>query len=79
LIELARNPEKQTKLREELLEFGVGDPTWDQLVSGLPYLDAVVQEILRLHPPLADSSREVIIAIRPGPLLPLSNSRNRPW
>ncbi|KAJ7213254.1 cytochrome P450 [Mycena rebaudengoi] len=61
LIELARNPEKQTKLREELLEFGVGDPTWDQLVSGLPYLDAVVQEILRLHPPLADSSREALV------------------
>ncbi|KAJ7499895.1 cytochrome P450 [Mycena latifolia] len=58
LIELARNPEKQTKLREELLRFGSADPTWDQLVSGLPYLDGVVHEILRLHAPLSQTIRE---------------------
>ncbi|KAJ7165645.1 cytochrome P450 [Mycena crocata] len=57
LIELARLPEKQTKLREELVQFGSADPTWDQLVSGLSYLDAVVLEVLRLHPPLAETTR----------------------
>lgn len=51
LIELARHPHVQDKLREELHQFSNSDPTWDQLMSGLPYLDAVVREALRLHPP----------------------------
>ncbi|KAF8623174.1 hypothetical protein AX17_007530 [Amanita inopinata Kibby_2008] len=50
LIELSLNPEKQQKLRDELARFSSLDPTWDQLTSGLPYLDGVVQEVLRLHP-----------------------------
>jgi cytochrome P450 len=49
LIELSRHPDVQTRLREELLAFGP-DPTYDQLKANLPYLDAVVHEILRLHP-----------------------------
>ncbi|KAF7309908.1 Cytochrome P450 [Mycena indigotica] len=57
LIELARQPQKQAQLREELMKFGSSDPTWDQLVSGLSYLDAVVLETLRLHPPLAETTR----------------------
>ncbi|KAJ7683541.1 cytochrome P450 [Mycena rosella] len=61
LIELAKLPEKQAKLREELVQFGAIDPTWDQLVSNLPYLDAVVLEILRLHPPLVETTREAIV------------------
>ncbi|KAJ7200745.1 cytochrome P450 [Mycena pura] len=62
LIELARNPFKQAKLREELVGFGAGDPTYDQLGSGLlPYLDAVVLETLRLHPPVSESTREAIV------------------
>ena len=59
LIELARNPEKQRKLREELRVFATSDPTWDQLTSGLPYLDAVVHETLRLHPPVEELVRVV--------------------
>lgn len=59
LIELAKKPEKQAKLREELAQFGATDPTWDQLVSALPYLDSVVLEILRLHPPVGETTREV--------------------
>ncbi|KIL60830.1 hypothetical protein M378DRAFT_167648 [Amanita muscaria Koide BX008] len=51
LIELARHPHVQDKLREELHQFSNSDPNWDQLMSGLPYLDAVVREALRLHPP----------------------------
>ncbi|KAJ7914059.1 cytochrome P450 [Mycena leptocephala] len=63
LIELAKQPDKQTKLREELIKFGPMDPTWDQLasVSDLPYLDAVVLEILRLHPPITETTREAIL------------------
>ncbi|KAG1866200.1 cytochrome P450 [Suillus subluteus] len=56
LIELSRHPDVQTSLRKELLAFGA-DPTYDQLKANLPYLDAVVHEILRLHPPVGESTR----------------------
>ncbi|KAJ2921086.1 hypothetical protein H1R20_g16010, partial [Candolleomyces eurysporus] len=58
LIELCKDQDKQQILRKELQAVG-GDPTWDQLNSAtqLPYLNAVVQETLRLHPPLAGISR----------------------
>jgi len=51
LIELARNQSVQTKLREELTcQYRKdGDPTYDQFTSGLPYLDAVTHEVLRMH------------------------------
>ncbi|KAF8838202.1 cytochrome P450 [Paxillus ammoniavirescens] len=58
----------QTKLREELSQIH-GDPTWDQLSSGLPYLDAVVHEILRLHPPIPETTRMAI----EDDVLPLGN------
>ncbi|KAJ7588140.1 cytochrome P450 [Mycena floridula] len=60
LINLSRYPEKQTRLREELLQLGPNDPTYEQLSSAivLPYLDAVVHEILRLHPAVPDTTRE---------------------
>ncbi|KAF7976119.1 hypothetical protein HWV62_7559 [Athelia sp. TMB] len=59
LLELARNPAVQEKLREEqLLHFGSGsDPTHDELNNSLPYLDAVVHEALRLHAPLWETIR----------------------
>ncbi|KAI6015903.1 cytochrome P450 [Pisolithus microcarpus] len=56
LLELARNPDIQTKLREELLAFP-GEANYDQLSSKLPYLDAVVHEILRIHSPVIELSR----------------------
>ncbi|KIJ12884.1 hypothetical protein PAXINDRAFT_14245 [Paxillus involutus ATCC 200175] len=59
LIELCRDQEAQTKLREELSQIH-GDPPWDQLTNGLPYLDAVVHEILRLHAPLTEAPRIAI-------------------
>ncbi|KAF7331491.1 Cytochrome P450 [Mycena kentingensis (nom. inval.)] len=59
LIELAMHPEIQHKLRKELQRFNTSDPTWDQLVSTeIPYLDGVVQETLRLHPPITETLRE---------------------
>lgn len=59
LIELARKPEVQSKLREELRQFSNSDPTWDQLTSELPYLNAVANESIRLHPPVEDVLRVV--------------------
>ncbi|KAG8218156.1 cytochrome P450 [Butyriboletus roseoflavus] len=56
LIELSRNPDIQTKLRNELVEHS-SDPTYDQLSNGLPYLDAVVHETLRIHAPIRESMR----------------------
>jgi cytochrome P450 len=59
LIELSKHPSVQKKLREELLRLSGSDPTWDQMTNGLPYLDAVVHETLRLHPPLGATIRVV--------------------
>ncbi|OAX33612.1 cytochrome P450 [Rhizopogon vinicolor AM-OR11-026] len=56
LLELSKHPNVQTRLREELLSFGP-DPTYDQLKANLPYLDAVVHEILRIHPPIPEFTR----------------------
>ncbi|KIL67292.1 hypothetical protein M378DRAFT_9529 [Amanita muscaria Koide BX008] len=55
----SRHPEKQDKLRRELLQFSGGDPTWDQVVTGTacPYLDAVVHESFRLHPAVESLDR----------------------
>ncbi|KAF8972060.1 cytochrome P450 [Flammula alnicola] len=57
LIELCREPEKQQKLRDELSQFVGNDPSFDQLSTGLPYLDAIAQEVLRLHPPVMETTR----------------------
>jgi len=57
LIELSKQPALQDKLRKELQAFGM-DAGWDQLMGPqLPYLDAVVHETLRLHPPLTETTR----------------------
>ncbi|RXW15842.1 hypothetical protein EST38_g10012 [Candolleomyces aberdarensis] len=57
LIKLSRHSEVQEKLREELNQLG-GDPTWEQITLGLPYLDAVTQEVLRMHTPVDNLLRE---------------------
>ncbi|KAK1220157.1 hypothetical protein PQX77_017096 [Marasmius sp. AFHP31] len=71
LIELSKAPEKQDQLRKELLETKGGqDAEWDELTAAdkYPYLDAVVHEILRLHPPLVETAR---VASEPD-IIPLS-------
>ncbi|KIK15803.1 hypothetical protein PISMIDRAFT_638157 [Pisolithus microcarpus 441] len=57
LLELARHPNVQNRLREELLPFG-GEPSYDQLTNDFPYLDAVVQEVLCLHPSVLELIHE---------------------
>ncbi|KAK0205791.1 cytochrome P450 [Desarmillaria ectypa] len=57
LIELCKNIDIQNKLRTELVQFGNTDPTWEQLNSSLPYLDAVVHETLRTHPAVIETAR----------------------
>jgi cytochrome P450 len=56
LHELSVAPEIQTKLREELLSVDTETPSMDEL-SALPYLDAAVREILRLHAPIGETIR----------------------
>jgi len=58
VLELGRHPEIQERLREELSAFGT-ELSFDQLWSSTaaPYLDAVVKETLRLHPPVTDNIR----------------------
>ncbi|KAG6873596.1 hypothetical protein C0995_013969 [Termitomyces sp. Mi166 len=60
LIELCRNPEIQEKLREELRQFSEQDPSYEELTNGLPYLDAVMRETLRLHPALPEANRVAV-------------------
>lgn len=52
LFSLTQKPDIQHKLREELLQISTENPTMEDLM-GLPYLDAVVREALRLHSPVA--------------------------
>ncbi|RXW16267.1 hypothetical protein EST38_g9594 [Candolleomyces aberdarensis] len=54
---LSLHSEVQERLREELNQIG-GDPTWEQITLGLPYLDAVTQEVLRMHTPVDNLLRE---------------------
>jgi cytochrome P450 len=56
LFALTQSPEVQDKLRKELLAVGTDNPTMDEL-NALSYLDAVVRESLRVHPPLASILR----------------------
>jgi len=70
-IELARRPEIQKKLRAELRKHfeANGDPTYDQLVNELEYLDAFTNELLRVHPVVPD----VVRVAHEDDTIPLTN------
>jgi len=52
MAELLCNPNKLTKVRKELCQaIGKDETVEESSISKLPYLQAVVKETLRLHPP----------------------------
>jgi cytochrome P450 len=57
---LAKYPDVQTKLREEVSTIA-GEPTYDDLMdpNHLPYLDAVCKEAMRMFPPLSHTEKVV--------------------
>jgi cytochrome P450 len=57
LYALSQNKVAQTKLREEIYNISTDNPTMDDL-NGLPYMDAVVRETLRLYPAVSGVLRE---------------------
>jgi cytochrome P450 len=59
LYALTQAPHVQDKLRTELLTVSTDNPTMDEL-NGLPYLDAVVRETMRLHAPVPSILRAAI-------------------
>ncbi|KIY63540.1 cytochrome P450 [Cylindrobasidium torrendii FP15055 ss-10] len=66
LLDLAKNPEVQSKLRDEILNADSSDV---DIIESLPYLDAVTREGLRLHPSARDTHR---VAIHDD-IIPLKN------
>ncbi|KXJ78558.1 hypothetical protein RP20_CCG004242 [Aedes albopictus] len=75
LYEIAKNPEVQKRLRQELLKVTSenGTVSYDSLLE-LPYLEQVVNESLRLWPPAAFISKKCTEPME----LPLTDSRNVP-
>lgn len=57
LYELAIDPKLQDELREELAT--AGDLTFDDMNTSYPLLDAVLKEVLRMHPPILENHHEV--------------------
>ncbi|KAF7356067.1 hypothetical protein MVEN_00936500 [Mycena venus] len=56
LLALTQNTAAQTRLREEALGVSTDRPTMDEL-NALSYMDCVVRETLRMHAPVATTSR----------------------
>ncbi len=56
LFALTQAPRVQEKLRDEVLAVTTANPTMDELIA-LPYLNMVIRETLRLHPPIASTMR----------------------
>lgn len=56
LYSLALNPDIQNKLRNELFSLDSGAPSVEEIKT-LTYLDYIVKETLRIHPPIANVGR----------------------
>ncbi|CAK5269104.1 unnamed protein product [Mycena citricolor] len=56
LLSLSQHPHVQARLRQEALAVSTDQPSMDEL-NGLPYLDCVVRETLRLHSPVPNTNR----------------------
>lgn len=61
MYSLAKNPEKQEKLREELMKIMPDEntPLTEENMKNLPYLRAALKETLRLYPPATVNMRRV--------------------
>lgn len=59
-LELARHPEILQRAREEQQQFPVNGALNVEQLSKMPYLDQILNEIERLHPPIAGGFRGVI-------------------
>jgi cytochrome P450 len=57
LYALSQSKDAQTRLREEISNISTDNPTMDDL-NELPYMDAVVREILRLYPAVGSIVRQ---------------------
>ncbi len=57
---LAKNPEKQDKLREEIMKIlpEKDKPFIAEKMKSIPYLKAVIKEGLRMFPPIAGTMRK---------------------
>ncbi|KAI0128322.1 cytochrome P450 [Xylariales sp. AK1849] len=56
-FELSRRPDVVSLLQQEIQEFGLRDPTWEQLKT-LKYLNWAIKEALRLSPPVPSNARD---------------------
>ncbi|KAG8862244.1 hypothetical protein FRB96_001823 [Tulasnella sp. 330] len=74
LYNLAHNKPAQDRLRQELLAFPSGEPTYDDYLNRLPMLEAVAKESLRIFPPVMHTER---VAMKDD-VLPLRNSIRDP-
>ncbi|KAG6809703.1 hypothetical protein H0H92_015069 [Tricholoma furcatifolium] len=59
LYALTQDKAVQDKLREELFSVDTDNPTMEQL-NGLPYLDMVVRETMRIHTPVPTTMRVAV-------------------
>ncbi|KII91512.1 hypothetical protein PLICRDRAFT_135746 [Plicaturopsis crispa FD-325 SS-3] len=59
LFQLTQSPDVQAKLRAELRSVDTETPDMDEL-NALPYLDKVVREVMRVHPPGANTGRNAV-------------------